>query len=225
MKNSYLLPIAALALSGIGTLQANMITGNSNGVIGVGQTPSYTLTFNNTPGLATNSAITNQYLFAGVTFSSPAFYDGNSGGFGGCNFANISGDCVTNYTTSGGAITTPPYSPFSILFSTPQVYVAFALATGGATANNTTIAGLRNGVVIEQFTVTTNISTPNDYYGFYNETTPIDQIRITAATGTSSLAMIDNLQVASTPEPGTIGLLATGLGGLIFAARRRRRTV
>ncbi len=221
MQNSYLLAISALALSGISTLQASTIN-NSTGLFGVSITPSAILTFDNAPGLSTNSVITNQFAFSGVTFSSPAYYDGNSAGFG-CSGLNQSGDCVTNYTSSPTrGLINGPSTPFSILFSIPQSYAAFALVTDASGNNNTTITALRNGVQVDQGTFTTSTTQTNNYYVFYNETTPFDQLRI-STTG-SNLVILDNLQLQSTPEPGTIGLLSAGLLGVVVAARRRRRS-
>lgn len=88
--------------------------------------------------------------------------------------------------------------------------------------NNTTITALRNGVQVDQGTFTTSTTQTNNYYVFYNETTPFDQLRI-STTG-SNLVILDNLQLQSTPEPGTIGLLSAGLLGVVVAARRRRRS-
>ena len=211
--------ILTLITGGTGMARATLIN-NSTGLIGIGITPTYTLTFNNA-GMSANSPITNQFTFAGVTFSTPAFYDGNNGGFGNCNFSNESGDCVTNYTTSAGAVTSVPGTPFSIFFAVPQTYAAFALVTDASGGNNnTTITALRNNVIVDQGTFTTSISGPNTYYGFYGENTPFDTIRI-STTG-ANLVILDNLSVQSTPEPGTIGLLAGGLGGVVVLVRRRR---
>ena len=224
MKKLASLAVTAFAFTGL--MQATVLTTASPTGLGtVGITPAFTLNFDNTPGLTTNSTITNQYAFAGVTFSSPAFYDGNSAG-GGCNFSNESGDCISNFTSaSGQGLISGPVNPFSILFATPQSYAAFALVTGANGNNNTIITAYRNGSSVDSSPITTSTSNPINYVGFYNETTPFDTITITTSGGMQiqNLIIIDNLQISAVPEPATVGMFALGLGSVVAFARRRRK--
>ncbi len=227
MKNFTFVALSALTLSG--TMHAAILTTSSSTGLGtVGITPYYSLSFDNAPGLSTNSSITNQFAAAGVSFSNSAsgpssanaaYYDGNAGG-GGCGFANESVDCITNFTTSSGNLVIAPSPLFSILFSTPQTYAAFAIVTDPNGQNNTTITAYRNNVIVDSSTFTTSTTNPLNFVGFYGESTPFDRILITT-TG-SHLLMIDNLQVSAVPEPGTVGMFSAGILGITALLRRRR---
>ncbi len=216
------LAISALTLSGI-SMQASSFN-NNVGVSGVGLTPTSTYTFDST-GLAPNTVITNQ--FAGVTFSTPLFYDGNNAG-GGCAFNDFGGDCIANFATAPGrGVIAGPTTPFSIFFSNPQVFAAFALITDNNGLNNTQIQVFRGLTLIETALFTTGngmgqAATVPNFFGFYNTSQAFD--RITVTTSGLNLAVFDNLQgsFAPVPEPGTIGLLALGLSGVVAIARRRR---
>ncbi len=218
-----LLAISALTISGISSLQASSFN-NNVGLSGVGKTPAFTLTFDGA-GLAQNAIIGNQFAFAGVTFSTPLFYDGNSAG-GGCNFNDFGVDCVSNFASvRGTGITQGPTTPFSIFFATPQAFAAFALVTDNNGTNNTTFSAFLGNTLVETAVFTTGssagqASTVANYFGFYNTTTAFN--RITINTTGANLAIFDNLQVSNIPEPGTVGMLALGLGGLVAFAKRRR---
>ena len=223
-RNTFsLLAISALTISGISSMQASSFN-NNIGLSGVGMTPAYTLTFDSA-GLATNAIIGNQFAFAGVTFSTPLFYDGNSAG-GGCKFNDLSGDCLTNYASApGSGIIQGPTTPFSIFFATPQAFAAFALVTDNNGVNNTTLSAFLGNTLVESAVFTTGssvgqASTVANYFGFYNTAGSFN--RITISTTGANLAIFDNLQVSNIPEPGTIGMLALGLGGVVAFARRRR---
>lgn len=233
MKKLHLLAVSAAVLSGISTLQAGTFN-NSVGLTGVGVSPAFTLDFNNTPGLFTNSLVTTQYAFAGVTFGSQVFYDGNSS-FGACGFNDMGGDCLTNFTTTSAGVAIAPISPVSILFSTPQSYAAFALVTDGAPSNpsSTTFTAYRGNNIVDQFTAATSssnnqVTTVPNFFGFYGETNPFDRIVVSSSGG--NYFLLDNLQisnrvsVSSTPEPGTVGMLAFGGVGIFVMLRRRHRS-
>ena len=223
MKKKSLLAISALTLSGIGGLQASNFN-NSVGLSGVGITPLSTVTFDNAP-FAPNTNVANSFAAAGVTFSSPVFYDGNQGRPG-CVFNDMSGDCVSNfvYTPAGGFTTRPTGNTFSIFFSVTQTSAAFAAITDNNGSNNTTFQAFKGGTLVESQAYTTGSSgnqpttTPN-FFGFYN-TTGFDSI-VLSTTG-ANLVVVDNIQLTSIPEPGTTGLLALGLSGVVAIARRRR---
>jgi hypothetical protein len=224
MNKLSLLAISALTLSGIGSMQASNFN-NAVGLSGVGITPLSTVTFDNA-GFATNSNIATSFANAGVTFSSPTYYDGNSsGGFSGCAFNDLSGDCVSNFfVTALGAITAPTSNQFSIFFVTPQVSAAFAVVTDNNGTNNTVFQAFKGGSLVEAKAFTTGsgagqpTTTPN-FFGFYN-TTGFD--RVVLGTTGANLVILDNIQLTSIPEPGTVGLLALGLSGVVAIARRRR---
>ncbi len=223
-RNTFsLLAISALTIGGVSSMQASSFN-NNVGLSGVGKTPAFTFTFDNA-GLATNAIIGNQFAFAGVTFSTPLFYDGNSAG-GGCNFNDFSGDCISNYSsTPTGGITQGPTTPFSIFFATPQAFAAFALVTDNNGQNNTTFQAFLGNTLVETaiFTTGSSVGQPStvaNYFGFYNTATSFN--RITVTTTGANLAIFDNLQVSAIPEPGTVGMLALGLGGVVAFARRRR---
>lgn len=128
LTQEYLFALAAVAIGGFSQIQANTFS-NSVGLTGVGLNPVYTMNFDGS-GFAKNSPITDQFASAGVSFSTPLFYDGNEGGCG-CNLNNESGDCLTTFTSYSGArsVTNTQTMPFSILFAVPQTFVAFALVT------------------------------------------------------------------------------------------------
>jgi len=215
-----MLAISALTLSGI-SMQASSFN-NNVGVSAVGLTPTFTYTFDNA-GLAANTVISNQ--FAGVTFSTPLFYDGNNAG-GGCAFNDFGGDCIANFASvQGKGIIAGPTAPFSIFFSVPQAFAAFAMITDNNGTSNTMFQAYRGSSLVEAASFTTGSSfgqaaTVPNFFGFYNTSQSFD--RITVTTTGLNLAVFDNLQVSTVPEPGTVGLLALGLGGVVAIARRRR---
>lgn len=221
MKKRSLLAISALTLSGMGALQASNFN-NSVGLSGVGVTPLLTVTFDSAP-FAKDSNAASSFAGFGVTFSTPVFYDGNTApGFGGCSFNDMSGDCISNFSAARGNFSPPP--TFSIFFSTVQTAAAFALVTDNNGTNNTTFRAYKGASLVEAQTYTTasgnnQTSLVPNFFGFYG-TTGFDSI-VLSFTG-QQLAVIDNIQLASVPEPGTIGLLALGLSGVVAIARRRR---
>jgi hypothetical protein len=212
------LAVSALALSGISTVNATTFN-NLTGLPGVGITPISTVTFDGVL-FTQDTVITNQFSFKGINLSPNMYYDGNNP-YGACNFSDESGDCLSSYPSA----LTPVVTPFSIFFNTSQMAAAFALVT--STSSETVITALRNGTIVDQMTVSTGSSPaaniPN-FFGFYNEAGGFNQITVSVGGGgSSSFAIIDNVQLTA-PEPGTIGLLGLGVSGLVYAARRRRRS-
>lgn len=59
--------------------------------------------------------------------------------------------------------------------------------------------------------------------GIFNINSTLFAARGDAANTLNNGFYIDNVSLTSTPEPGTIGLLLAGLGGLVAVARRRRK--
>lgn len=232
MKRSTLagLAVSAFMLSGISTINASSFN-NTTGLSGAGVTPSSTVTFDGAL-YAINTVITNQFASQGITMSPNLYYDGNNAYAGQCLFNDESGDCLTTYKGFSGQGVQGIVQPFSIFFNSFQTAAAFALVTSNGNGNaNTLIQAFRNGTLVDQATFITgsssgqNSTVPN-YYGFLESPgNTFNEIRVTIGLDSNSgaLGIIDNVQL-SVPEPGTIGLLALGVSGIVVAARRRRRS-
>ncbi len=212
MKKTAILAFIISLAGGIQLGKAAIVNGSASGLTNAMRTYTFDGAL-----YSPNTTIANQFSSQGITFSPALFYDGNNN-YQGCNFNDESGDCLSNFYGNGSGIS--GLSPvFSIFFTAPVTSAVFAIVTDAGT-NNTTFAALRNGVVVSTFTGSTSLSNTNNYYGFVNST-PFDQLRVTT-TG-SNLAVIDNLATStSTPEPGTVGMLILGLGGMGYFLRRQK---
>ena len=167
--------------------------------------PQTTVTFSEL-SFAPNTLITNQFAPYGVTTSGHQFNSQGSGSFPG-----IDGDYI-------GVSTTVPF-----ILSFNQVVTAAAF---GYAKNPTTVLveALLLGSVVEFFSqAVTYDNLDTAYLGFQGIS--FDSIRVTADGGEG---LVDNVQigqqVASVPEPSTMGIFALGLFGLA-ALRRRKQLV
>ena len=148
--------------------------------------------------MATGTALTNQYSSLGVTFS--GLFQRNGG-----TFPNMDTFTAANFS--------PVTNPFLISFAQPQSRAAFSMAT---TQTTSTFEALSNNAVVDTFSIATNPTSSNNFYGFTGVT--FDAIRVTAAGG--SAAFIDNIQFGtataqSVPEPfSIIGTLVGGTAAL-----------
>jgi hypothetical protein len=170
--------------------------------------PALTITFSEHV-FASGTSITNQYQDLGVTFSPNLYYAPQTGGF-----PHIDNQNLGNFS--------PSISPFTIQFTHDLTSAAFAMATNPGTS---TFKALENGVVVDSFSTTTDVSNTNNFYGFTGET--FNAIQVTVG-GLSMAMLLDNLQLGTqaiaTPEPSTIALAASCLPvGLAVWMRRRRR--
>jgi len=143
--------------------------------------------------------------------------------FGGLWTANLAFTCGGTFSTTSlynfGCVTGQPLTnPISILFSQVVYGAAFNMITNASTSIFTAYL---NGAIVGTFSGTTNLTTPEQFwYGF--EGLAFDRIDLNEPLSNGAIG-IDNLQVLATPEPATVGLVATGLVALAGAARLRRR--
>ena len=174
---------------------------NTTGIV----SPAQTITFDELV-FANNTTITLQYSSLGATFSPNLYYD-PSGKNAYNSVPNISGNYLANFY--------PGYvDPFNINFSIAQTNAAFALATNPGT---TTFNAYLGGTLVESFSAATSYSQSNDFYGF----TGISFDRIEILPGGNNLAIVDNLQMATVPEPSTFVLAGLGAAALVIFRRRR----
>jgi hypothetical protein len=167
--------------------------------------PTSIVTFDDTT-FAQGTLITNQYASEGVTFAGLT-YDSQAISTC-CNGIN------NNYV--GTVVNSQIVNPFTISFTSVQDSVAFALATNPA---NTTFTAFLGATQVDSFTSPTDFNSSTPYYfGFSGE--DFDSIEVNV---TNSAALLDNIQMgsaAATPEPGTMVLMAVGLGTAILSRRR-----
>jgi hypothetical protein len=169
--------------------------------------PVTTITFSEL-GLASGTALTNQYAAFGVSFSN--LWQDPQSGF----FATPS---AGNFAQPGGAI----FNPITIFFSSPVMGAAFNINSNEGESFFEAFLGATSQ---HSFSAPTGLF-DEIWYGF--DGIAFDRIEILAG-GSNNAMLIDNLQIggaptSTVPEPASMTLLATGLAGLA-AARRRKKT-
>jgi hypothetical protein len=181
---------------------------------------------------AVDTLVGTQFADQGITLSQSLYYDPN--GAGTCVDAptvvwipNISLHCLGNFLPTGAILT----DSYSIFFNTPQTDAALLLGThmDGATANQTSITALLNGIVVASFegNVHTSFFQWNNYFGFTGIAGGFNQILIQHVTppggdvsGFVDQQVIANVQLGA-PEPGTFALFGLGTAAAALAARRK----
>ncbi len=187
------LPLAAFADSIDTTNSGGTLTGSSAGLTLAG---SELIAANGLNGLG---LVTGD--LGSVSFSTGALMAGGSLQMGG-TFAAGGSFVITGNGTNG----IPNGAIFSGTFSGPATWTLVTLANG---THNYTLSGAVNGTWYNGsavFGATTQL-TINTGRGFFN--------------GTTSISSGDTNIVTSVPEPGTLGLLGTGLVGIAGAMHRK----
>lgn len=185
---------------------AATINGDTNSLAGA----DVLLTFSEV-AIADGSQVTNEFAAFGVTMGSQVFIDPpNSGGE---TIPNITGDRLANFNA------TTVFNPLTILFSTDVTAASVAVGTNTGT---TLFEALLNGVLVESFSATTDLTSSANFFGFTGIV--FDELRITGGGGNQAAA-IDNLgYVTAIPLPAAGLLLIFGLAGLgVVSVRSRRR--
>jgi hypothetical protein len=162
--------------------------------------------------------------------SAPSDYIPN--GYGSVNWQNFGGhpDYVGGYHTG---IVSGSWTAFNLFGDPAEISRSkrFDLVSGyftGAWRDDMglTILGFRNGAQI--FSTTTEVDSTGPTLLTFNWH-DVDLVRFIAFGGVNAVAggdgttfVVDNLTIRPTPIPAALPLFATALGGLAFAARRRR---
>jgi len=168
----------------------------------------------------TGTVITDQFAADGVTFGDGA--DSNFR-YTQSDFTDLS----RNQGYLSSIITANDPGPIKFSFASGVTAVAMSWRTNEGV---TTFGAYLNGTLVEEFTANTDLATgPTDgsYYGFEGIT--FDEIRISDVIPKDSKKdqafNLDNLQYNVVPEPSTMLLLGSGLAGLGWYRRRRKREV
>ena len=201
MKRIALLAFLALALP-LAAFGDSIDTTNSGGTL-AGSTAGMTLTGSlliAVNGLNGLGLVTGNDL-GSVSFSTGALMAGGSLQMGGA-FAAGGSFTITGNGTSG----IPNGAIFSGTFSGPATWTLVTLANGthSYTLTGAVAGALGSGFHTEGVTVQLTINTGR---GFFN--------------GTTTISSGDTNIVTSVPEPGTLGLLGTGLVGIAGAMHRK----
>ena len=201
MKKIVLLAVLALALPTAVFAGSNIDFSNSGGMLmgsnsGLSLTGSVLFSVN---GLYGNTLITGSNL-GSVSFSTGALASGSlqMGG----TFAAGGNFMITGNGSDGVA----NGMLFSGTFSTPVTWTLVTLANGthNYTLTGTLSGALGNGTAVQGVTVQLTINTGK---GFFNGMTNI-------SSGDTSITV-------TTPEPGSLSLMGTGLLGLAGLVRRK----
>jgi hypothetical protein len=197
MKHTALLVLLALPLAAF----ANSIdTTNSGGTL-AGSAAGMTLSASQL--IAINGL--NNKLITGTSLGSVALSTGtlSSGSLHNGGAFNGGGRFVI---TSTGASGLPSGTLFNGSFSGPVTWTLVTLSNG---THNYTLSGAVSGTWYNGLTVygATTLLTINTGRGFFN--------------GTTNISSGDTNMVTSVPEPGTLGLLGTGLVGIAGAMHRK----
>lgn len=169
--------------------------------------PHRTVDFESAP-LAHNQSVTDQFLGLGLRFEA-AFANADVNPL----WPNMSGNRVGNYQAGIGHD-----DGFTIHFLAPITAAAFALVT--ADGGVSTFEAYFQGSLVEAAVAASALLDPVNFYGFRDIV--FDELRIRTDSFDGALS-VDNLQIASVPEPGSVGLALTALG-LVARLRRRATT-
>jgi hypothetical protein len=173
---------------------------NSSGLVN----PAQTITFDEVP-LAPEDLVTTQFQTFGVTFTN-AWANPDP-----LPYPNITGNRIGNFL--------PAQHPFTLVMNFEDTVggIGFSMVTATGV---TTFTALLNGVVVETATAPTSNSNPTNFYGFQN--IAFNEVSLSVDAGA---LMIDNLQTAPVPEPGTWVLMLCGTLSVSRLAVRRKRVI
>src|SRR5579863_3999450 len=200
MKRMVLIALLAMALPLVAFASSSVDFTNSGGVLsgsseGMSLTGSELIAVNgfNGMGIVTGA-------LGGLSFSTGSLISGGSLQMGGSFNAGGSFDIVGN-----GSQGIPNGTIFSGSFSSPVTWTLITLANG---THNYTLTGSISGTWLGGSTVNgaTVQLTINTGKGFFNGSTNISS---------------GDTNIVTVPEPGTLGLLGTGLIGLAGALHRK----
>lgn len=156
-----------------------------------------------------STTIASQFSDVGVSFNDMLY--NNSDSYIGISYpSHFDGAFISNF-----APMVPNLGFIGISFNSIQNEVAFAIAT--ANGGTTQIDALLLGNVVETLSVATGINLQNNFVGFSGIN--FDSININTVS-TDGAIILDNLQIASVPEPTSLVLLAAGFLG--FSVSRRK---
>lgn len=178
------------------------------------------ITFDEIAASNSNSPLTNEYAFEGVTFGSD-----NSGIWGGIGEGDpgnwgVAGTNGTQFLGNNGVVNGNTYVT-TISFATGESLISFDTSrTNGSSAGQTLLVNAYAGatLVSSQSITQGNIG---DWTSVSVGGSGITSLVLTGSASGFSPYAIDNLNVTAVPEPASMALMAAGLG-LIGVARRRR---
>lgn len=234
MKKAFLIAIACLAATAV-TSQAQLIAGwdfqtitnNGTALLNAPNTPKVivanfgagTIYLDGTNGSSSwNSTASNPELtsFSGTAVNAGAGFSTTTSGNASLALANSSSNgkaLVFSLSTTGFT------DPISITYASQRSNTGFTTQAWDFSLNGTDWTSLQT---ITTIAGSFGLISLNNTSAISDKASVFLRLTVTGATAAAGNNRLDNIQIAAVPEPGTVALIAVGLGAVLFGMRRRK---